>query len=245
MRMRTTISIALFAMIVLLASSAFAGPECGGRGTRIPITEDQMELLRSTKTEMIESGASPEEIHTAMMELLTSFGIEMPEACGSTKGGDRAGCHGTEGHSGCDGTSCSHAPGECDRSCDKPADRAGCHGAEGRRVSGGCCSGTLSDKNATTAVGDDNQNVPTAVTIGEIIPNPFNPSVEIRIHGKFETTHTLDIFDVRGRLVNTLPITGNSVNWDGKDSQGRELNTGTYFARVTGTSESRKIVLMK
>ncbi len=277
MKMRTTISIALSVAFLLLASTAFAGPGCGGRGTRITLTEDQMELLHTTKAEMIESGASPEEIRAALRDLLDGFGIEMPEARGSTKGGGgchgsgghsgcdgsdcdhapgecdkscdkpggRAGCHGSGSHSGCDGSDCDHAPGECDKSCDKPDGRAGCHGSGGGHASGGCCSEATGDKNVTSEVGEDNQNIPTRVKIGNIIPNPFNASVEIKIEGKPETARTLDIIDVQGRVVRALPIMGTSVHWDGTDSGGRALNSGTYFARVTGTTESKKIILMK
>jgi hypothetical protein len=280
-------------MFVFIASTAFASGR--GCGAHINLTEDQIAELHSTKAEMIQAGASGEEIQTAMWELLSSYGFEFSEACGTPKGGGSKGCHGSEGHRGCDNSSCSHAPGECDRSCGKTEgrrgcnsssfshapgecdrscgktegrrgcdnsscshapgecdrscgkteDRKACHGTEGKHASGGCCGRTVEDKTSTSAVGENSPNKPTTVAIGEIIPNPFNASVEITIQGKLETSHVLEIFDVQGRMVKNIPISSNSVLWDGKDSQGKELNSGTYFARVAGTSESKKIILMK
>ncbi len=268
MRTRTTLLLVLSAMFVFIASTAFASGR--GCGAHINLTEDQIAELHSTKADMIQAGASGEEIQTAMWELLSSYGFEFSEACGTPKGDGSKGCHGsegrkscnssscshapgecdrscgkTEGRRGCDNSSCSHAPGECDRSCGKTEGRKACHGTEGKHASGGCCGRTVEDKTSSSAVGENSSNKPTTVAIGEIIPNPFNASVEITIQGKLETSHVLEIFDVQGRMVKNIPISSNSVLWDGKDSQGKELNSGTYFARVAGTSESKKIILMK
>ena len=84
-------------------------------------------------------------------------------------------------------------------------------------------------------------------------PNPFNPSTVIR----FEVPATggrvtLEIFDLRGRLVRTLvdgPQTPGlqQVVWDGADGNGRRAASGVYFYALT-TAEgvlTRKMAVIK
>lgn len=69
-------------------------------------------------------------------------------------------------------------------------------------------------------------------------PNPFNPTTSIRYRVFREATVTLEIFDIRGRLINMLvnkkqsPGTY-SVTWDGRDMLGREVASGTYLYRLS------------
>jgi hypothetical protein len=67
-------------------------------------------------------------------------------------------------------------------------------------------------------------------------PNPFNPSVEIRLEGG--TGGELEIIDLRGRLVAHLDgsVDGDGMRWvwDGMNSEGGAVASGTYFARAVG-----------
>ena len=65
-------------------------------------------------------------------------------------------------------------------------------------------------------------------------PNPFNPQTTIRYRLPAATSVAVRIYDARGRLVRSL-FTGkqvagpHTINWDGRDLQGRSVSSGTYF----------------
>lgn len=83
-------------------------------------------------------------------------------------------------------------------------------------------------------------------------PNPFNPSTEILFDLKKTGEATLTIYNLQGQLVRTL-VEGrreaglNRVVWDGKNNQGRDMPSGTYFTRLNAASreETRKMILVK
>ena len=68
-------------------------------------------------------------------------------------------------------------------------------------------------------------------------PNPFNSSTGIKYSlPQDNSTYqvTLKIYDIRGRLVNTLVNQNQAagtylVNWDGKDMNGQAVSSGVYF----------------
>ena len=69
------------------------------------------------------------------------------------------------------------------------------------------------------------------------VPNPFNPSTEIRYVLPSEGRVELAIYDVMGRLVRSLvsevrPAGENAVRWNGQDNNGRGVASGTYYARL-------------
>ena len=83
-------------------------------------------------------------------------------------------------------------------------------------------------------------------------PNPFNPStcIEYEIYkpGKVE----ISIFDLNGRLINTLiqenqPPGRHKVIWDGLDKSGRKVVTGFYIYTINfdNLTLSKKMVLIK
>jgi predicted outer membrane repeat protein len=68
-------------------------------------------------------------------------------------------------------------------------------------------------------------------------PNPFNPSTTIHFELDRSMRVELSIFDLAGRRVRTLvsgalPAGTHGEQWDGTDSSGRLVSSGTYFARV-------------
>lgn len=88
-------------------------------------------------------------------------------------------------------------------------------------------------------------NVPVAaLRLDSPWPNPFNPRTEIRFSLAEAANVDLEVFDVRGRLVQTL-IRGESraaddyrVAWDGTDHTGRAVPSGTYLFRVRTGGQS-------
>jgi len=73
-------------------------------------------------------------------------------------------------------------------------------------------------------------------------PDPFNPLTTLRFVLSVSARVQLEIFDVRGRRVVELvngryPAGEFSVNWSGRDSDGRNLASGAYYARLTGQGQ--------
>lgn len=86
----------------------------------------------------------------------------------------------------------------------------------------------------------------------QAVPNPFNPRVVFQFDLATSSHTSLEIYDLRGRLVADLGSGSreqgpHSVTWDGVDVQGRDLPSGVYLARVrtSNGAASRKIVLAR
>jgi len=84
------------------------------------------------------------------------------------------------------------------------------------------------------------------------VPNPFNPSTEIRFELDMSGSVELNVYDARGHLVRSL-VAGDfaagshGVIWDGSDRAGRQVASGVYQVRlVTGsTIRTQSITLVE
>ena len=84
-------------------------------------------------------------------------------------------------------------------------------------------------------------------------PNPFNPETTIHFALAEAGKVRLSIYDIKGRLVNTLVNNildegTQAVNCQGTDSQGRKISSGVYFYRLERAGEAvriKKLILMK
>lgn len=83
-------------------------------------------------------------------------------------------------------------------------------------------------------------------------PNPFNPQTVISFTLAESAGASLEIFDIRGRLIQRFDLSGYStgrqqVVWRGLDDEGSQQPSGIYFYRLMtpGESATRKMVLMK
>lgn len=101
-----------------------------------------------------------------------------------------------------------------------------------------------------TAVGDG--PAPARSALLAALPNPFNPTTEVRYALAAAGQARLAVYDVAGRCVVTL-MSGHqeagqhSARWDGRDAAGQPVSSGVYFARletVDGTDTS-KLTLLK
>jgi flagellar hook assembly protein FlgD len=94
------------------------------------------------------------------------------------------------------------------------------------------------------------------LSLSSAYPNPFNPTTTIRFdipvgvetHGE----SSLEVFDLKGRLVKTLADGINhpgqyTVSWDATNSSGVEVSAGIYIVKlnVGNLFKSNKIVLLK
>ncbi len=89
--------------------------------------------------------------------------------------------------------------------------------------------------------------VVVAAQLGATYPNPFNPAATIPVILASDATVRLAVFDLRGRLVQTLvdgnlPAGRHEIRFDG-----RELPSGTYVCRLDGPGgvQTRRMTLVK
>ena len=73
-------------------------------------------------------------------------------------------------------------------------------------------------------------------------PNPFNPSTEVSFEIRRSDHLTIEIFDVSGKHVRTMPLGyvgagPHRVRWDGRDASGDNVASGVYFVRLRGTAD--------
>ena len=79
--------------------------------------------------------------------------------------------------------------------------------------------------------------VPNEFYVSKNYPNPFNPTTRIDIQTVESNELIVSIFDISGRLINTLihdklEIGFYSVEWNGKDQSGLLVSTGVYLIQV-------------
>jgi subtilisin family serine protease len=94
---------------------------------------------------------------------------------------------------------------------------------------------------------------PTAATVSQSKPNPFNPVASIAYDvAESNSPVLLQVFDLRGRLTKTLVDETRqrgsyTVQWDGRDVHGNELPSGVYFyrAKIGDFSDTKKMILLK
>jgi subtilisin-like proprotein convertase family protein len=95
--------------------------------------------------------------------------------------------------------------------------------------------------------------VPTSFSLAQNAPNPFNPATTIAFEVPADAgVVTLSIFDVSGRKVRTLAQESLAPGryqrvWQGRDDTGRQVSSGVYFYRLTGSgfTETRKMVVIQ
>jgi|GEM_PF-1494068 len=111
----------------------------------------------------------------------------------------------------------------------------------------------IAELDAPSAVGD----TPGAANrLLDGYPNPFNPLVRIpfELAGDSGTEQvTLEILDIRGRVVRTLvrgvlPVgQRHEATWNGTDASNRPMPSGAYMTRLTvnGQSQTKLVTLVK
>ena len=97
-----------------------------------------------------------------------------------------------------------------------------------------------------------NERIPARFAMTQNIPNPFNPSTEIRYDLPIDCHVFIAIYNVQGRRIVSLVdehqnAGSRTVRWYGRDANGDAVASGIYFYRLTAGSETltRKAVLLK
>jgi hypothetical protein len=106
-------------------------------------------------------------------------------------------------------------------------------------------------------IGDDNggpgAGLPRVAALSQNFPNPFNPSTSINYEVPTRSQVSIKIYDVRGRLVQTLvndvrEAGSYSVQWNGRDSSGEQVSSGIYLYTMETDGHfktTKKMVLLK
>jgi predicted outer membrane repeat protein len=79
---------------------------------------------------------------------------------------------------------------------------------------------------------------PPKVTLHSAYPNPFNPQTTIQFDVPVASQVNLQIYNAQGQLVRTLANNQKEaghhrVIWNGKDEQGKSVESGLYFYKLT------------
>ncbi|MEM6645237.1 MAG: FlgD immunoglobulin-like domain containing protein [Bacteroidota bacterium] len=96
------------------------------------------------------------------------------------------------------------------------------------------------------------RQVPTDFALDQNYPNPFNPTTLISYSLPQASAVTLQVFDINGRLVQTL-VNGSQeagrykVEWNGRNMSGAQVASGLYIYRVQADNFSavKRMMLVK
>ncbi len=83
----------------------------------------------------------------------------------------------------------------------------------------------------------------SSIRLAQNVPNPFNPLTYIAFELPVPGHATLEVYDLRGRLVRRLldaevAAGGHRVSWNGTDTRGREVAAGNYLYRLRSSSQA-------
>jgi hypothetical protein len=106
--------------------------------------------------------------------------------------------------------------------------------------------------NLTVTAMSEEPVVPIGFFLEQNYPNPFNPTTNILFSISQTEKFTLTVYNILGQKIATL-VEGvlqaglHKVTWDGRDAHGRQLPSGVYLYRLSGSqfSQVRKMVLLK
>ncbi len=98
----------------------------------------------------------------------------------------------------------------------------------------------------------DNALLPGATSLGNPMPNPFNPRITISFNVGRADHVDLNIYDLGGRLVKKLAAQKFEAGqytrpWDGRNYKGSLMPAGVYLVRIQSGSitDTQKIILVK
>jgi len=101
-------------------------------------------------------------------------------------------------------------------------------------------------------VTDQVTGTPQRVQLHRCYPNPFNPQMTISFSLEQIGWAEFGVFELTGRRVTLLASRvftagTHSLTWNGRDSQGRTMPSGTYLVRLATESgvEARKVMLVR
>ncbi|MBT5748214.1 MAG: T9SS type A sorting domain-containing protein [Candidatus Marinimicrobia bacterium] len=110
----------------------------------------------------------------------------------------------------------------------------------------------LSDFQTVDIVEGQSSDLPTNFILHQNYPNPFNPSTTIRFSLEKQNIISLQVFDLRGRLIKTLLMAesqpgDHEIQWNGYNDLEEAVSNGVYLYSIRTENEiqSRKMILLK
>ncbi len=110
----------------------------------------------------------------------------------------------------------------------------------------------IHSKTIVVSVKEQKDYVPSAYYLSQNYPNPFNAMTTIKFGLPEVSEVILKVYDIEGREVKTLINTSLSageytVRWDGTDSNGKLVTSGTYIYKLETEKfrKAQKLVLLK
>lgn len=108
---------------------------------------------------------------------------------------------------------------------------------------------TVSRFTVTTVTGVADLAIGTRAAVSAE-PNPARSGVQIRYLVPAVSTSRLAVYDPQGRLVTDLPTVPSAagwheVTWDGTDSSGRKVPSGSYWVRLWTPGETRTVRVVR
>lgn len=103
-----------------------------------------------------------------------------------------------------------------------------------------------------STLGESAPPVPRVYSLGQNRPNPFNPETAIEFGLPVASHVSLRVYDVAGRLVQTivqqdLPAGFHVAKWDGRGGHGVPVASGVYFyeLRAGSFADRRRMILLR
>ena len=94
--------------------------------------------------------------------------------------------------------------------------------------------------------------LPRDFTVQPSRPNPMRQSTSLRFALPAPAAVRVDVFDASGRLVRNIfeaamPAGYHAIDWDGRDTDGRQVSSGVYWYRVNAGDEAqtRKLLVVR
>ena len=104
----------------------------------------------------------------------------------------------------------------------------------------------------TAGVNSDESLIPKEFALYDNFPNPFNPTTQIAVDLPEAATTEITVWNIMGQRVATLykgdlNAGHHTLNFDGRDSNGKQLTSGMYLYRVAAGkyNATKKMTLMK
>ena len=104
----------------------------------------------------------------------------------------------------------------------------------------------------TAGVNSDESLIPKEFALYDNYPNPFNPTTQIAVDLPEAATTEITVWNIMGQRVATLYAGDlnaghHSLNFNGRDSNGKQLTSGMYLYRVAAGkyNATKKMTLMK
>jgi hypothetical protein len=97
------------------------------------------------------------------------------------------------------------------------------------------------------SLSNNNNEIPSGYKLFDIYPNPFNPSAVIRYQIPYSTFVSIKIFDISGRLAETVLNGYMTAGLHESKFNAVNLSSGVYFCRIKAGefTDVKKIVLLK